>query len=119
MKHYAILIPIKAKERNIEIDMRSRIFEIIEIAHEGDKASTIYDSLMMTLIIASVIPLAFKETNVIFEIVNIITAFCFVVDYLLRLSTADLRQRRTIGRKEINERQQIFYAAPLLIRYVC
>lgn len=91
MKHYAILIPIKAKERNIEIDMRSRIFEIIEIAHEGDKASTIYDSLMMTLIIASVIPLAFKETNVIFEIVNIITAFCFVVDYLLRLSTADLK----------------------------
>lgn len=73
------------------VDMRSRIFEIIEIAHEGDKASTIYDSLMMIFILASVIPLAFKETNVIFEILNIVTAVCFVVDYLLRLSTADLK----------------------------
>lgn len=74
--------------------MRNRIFEIIEIAHEGDKASTIYDSLMMAFIIASVIPLAYKETNVIFEIVNIVTAACFVADYALRLSTADLKLKR-------------------------
>ena len=76
------------------VDMRNRIFEIIETAHEGDKASTIYDSLMMALIIASVIPLAFKETNAIFEIVNVVTAVCFVVDYVLRLFTADLKLKR-------------------------
>ena len=74
--------------------MRQRIFEIIETAREGDKASTIYDSLMMTLIIASVIPLAFKGTNAIFEIGNVVTAVCFVVDYVLRLSTADLKLKR-------------------------
>ena len=74
--------------------MRNRIFEIIETAHEGDKASAIYDSLMMALIIASVIPLAFKKTNAIFEIVNVVTAVCFVVDYVLRLSTADLKLKR-------------------------
>ena len=76
--------------------MRNRIFEIIETAREGDKASTIYDSLMMALIIASVIPLAFKETNTFFEIVNMLTAVCFVMDYILRLSTADLKLRRGI-----------------------
>lgn len=74
--------------------MRNRIFEVIETAREGDKASTIYDSLMMVLIIASVIPLAFKETNVAFETVNVLTAVCFVVDYVLRMSTADLKLKR-------------------------
>lgn len=84
----------KTEERNISVDMRKRIFEIIETSREGDKASTIYDSLMMALIIASVIPLAFKETNVVFEIVNVVTAVCFVVDYVLRLSTADFKLKR-------------------------
>ena len=74
--------------------MRKRIFEIIETAREGDKVSTIYDSLMMALIIASVIPLAFKETNVIFEVVNVVTVVCFVADYALRISTADLKLKR-------------------------
>lgn len=74
--------------------MRKRIFEIIETANESDKASAIYDATMMTLIIASVIPLAFKETTAVFEIINVLTAICFVVDYVLRIVTADLKLKR-------------------------
>ena len=72
-------------------EMRGRIFDIIETAKEGDKASAIYDFLMMFIIVMSVIPLAFKETNNVFQIVNTITAICFVTDYILRLATADLK----------------------------
>lgn len=74
--------------------MRKRIFEVVEVASENDRASAIYDSFMMVVILASLIPLAFKETNPFFEIINVITACCFILDYVLRLATADLKLRR-------------------------
>lgn len=74
--------------------MRERIFEIIEVAHESDRASTIYDSCMMAVILASLVPLAFKSSNPLFDFVNIVTACCFVLDYFLRLATADLKLQK-------------------------
>lgn len=71
--------------------MRKRIFEIIEVADENDKVSNIYDIGMMVTIIVSLIPLAFKSTNVIFEWVDYITVAIFIVDYILRLITADYK----------------------------
>lgn len=71
--------------------MRKRIFETIEIAAEGNRISAIYDSVMMFFIIASLIPLAFKETNAVFEIINTLAAVCFIADYVLRFATADLK----------------------------
>ena len=74
--------------------MRKRIFNIIEKQPESSRASTVYDALMMALIIASIIPLAFKRTNAAFDIINWVTAVCFVADYVLRLLTADLKLKR-------------------------
>lgn len=74
--------------------MRKRIFEIIEIAGENDRYSAVYDSFMMVVILISLVPLAFKETNPVFDLVNAVTAFCFIADYVLRLATADLKLRR-------------------------
>ena len=74
--------------------MRKRIYEIIEIAHEGDKLSVIYDSCMMALIILSLIPLAFKESNYIFDLLNTVATATFVIDYCLRLWTADLKVKK-------------------------
>ena len=71
--------------------MRKRIFEIIEVANEGDRASTVYDSCMMIIIVASLVPLAFKETNTVFNAIDMFTACVFVLDYALRLLTADLK----------------------------
>ena len=75
-------------------DMRKRIFDIIETAHAGDRASAVYDSSMMLLIVASLVPLAFKQTNPVFDAINVITAGCFTADYILRLITADLKMKR-------------------------
>lgn len=71
--------------------MRKRLFEVIELSDGNDKISRIYDVVMMCAIVISLIPLAFKETNFLFSLVDYITASIFVIDYLLRFITADYK----------------------------
>lgn len=76
------------------MNYRKRIFEIIEIAEDDDKLSNIYDAFMMISIIASIVPMAFKTTNIVFEIVDKVTVGIFIVDYFLRIMTADLKLKK-------------------------
>ena len=71
--------------------MRRRIFEIIEVSQDNDKASAAYDILMMISIVISIVPLAFKDSNSLFHWIDIITAILFIIDYILRLITADYK----------------------------
>ncbi len=71
--------------------MRKRIFEIIEIAKDDDTISAIYDAVMLFAIIISMIPLAFKNSYTIFMYTDIITTVLFIIDYILRLATADYK----------------------------
>lgn len=73
--------------------MRNRVFEIIELGREDDKTSLIYDICMFLTIIISLIPLTTKSSNSIFTIIDIVTVCIFIVDYLLRLCTADIKMR--------------------------
>ena len=73
---------------------RKRLFEIIEIAEDGDKLSNIYDVFMMISIVASIVPMAFKTTNIVFNIVDKVTVGIFIVDYALRLMTADFKLKK-------------------------
>lgn len=70
--------------------MRKRIFEIIEIAGDHDRASKVYDYTMMAAILLSLVPLAFKESSTAFAIMDKVTAALFILDYLVRLATADM-----------------------------
>lgn len=74
--------------------MRKRIYEIIEIAEENDRLSQIYDALMLLAIIISIIPLAFKNTNNAFILIDKITVCIFIIDYALRLITADYKLKK-------------------------
>lgn len=74
--------------------LRKRIFEVIEVAKEGDKLSDIYDSIMLVAIIISIIPLAFKGTNSFFKTTDLITVAIFILDYVLRWVTADYKLNR-------------------------
>lgn len=76
--------------------MRKRIFEIIEVGTEDDKLSRAYDVFMMLTIIISIIPLWTHSTNSAFNIIDKVTAVVFIIDYLLRLSTADIKINRGI-----------------------
>lgn len=71
--------------------MRKRIYEIIETAGVGDRASALYDGIMMVLIAVSLVPLAFKTETPALAVLDKACAFVFVLDYLLRLATADYK----------------------------
>ncbi|SDA60745.1 voltage-gated potassium channel [Butyrivibrio sp. INlla18] len=71
--------------------MRKRIFGIIETSEENDKISSIYDAVMLLAIIISIVPLAFKKSFAIFQYTDIVTTVLFIVDYVLRLITADYK----------------------------
>jgi voltage-gated potassium channel len=79
-------------EKNIQ--MRGRIFEIIEVSKDHDKASAAYDIFMMLSIMASIVPLAFVQSYRAFDYIDKITVLIFIVDYLLRLCTADMKLKR-------------------------
>lgn len=71
--------------------MRKRIYVIIEVSKDSDLVSKIYDIFMMVVIFASLIPLAFKEQTTVGLWLDKITVMIFIVDYLLRLITADYK----------------------------
>lgn len=71
--------------------MREKIYKMLEPTGENGVLSKIYNSIMIVAIIASVVPLCFKETNRAFEIVDIVCLAIFVLDYLLRWITADIK----------------------------
>ena len=71
--------------------MRKRIFKIIEKSESGDKLSSIYDVVMMIIIVLSLLPLAFKEEHRIFYVMDKMTVTVFIVDYLLRWMTSDYK----------------------------
>lgn len=78
--------------------MRKRLFEIIELSKDDDKLSKGYDFFMMFVILASLIPLAFKETNNLFVAVERLSTAVFIIDYILRFVTADYRNGRSGGK---------------------
>lgn len=76
--------------------MRKRIFEIIEIGDDNDRLSKVYDFLMMLTIIVSIIPLWTHQENVVFYIIDKATVVVFILDYLCRWWTADLKLKRGV-----------------------
>ena len=75
--------------------MRSKLYSIIEPADGGNRLSSIYDFFMMLTIVISIVPLAFKETTTLFRWIDHITVGIFILDYILRLATADYKLQRS------------------------
>ena len=55
--------------------MRKRLYEIIEVSKNNDKASMAYDIVMMCAIVVSIVPLALKKTYSVFHYTDIFTTF--------------------------------------------
>ena len=77
--------------------MRRKLYSIIEPINSDNKLSNIYDFVMMATIIISIIPLAFKDTNIFFKWIDYITVSIFILDYILRLITADYKSKKSIA----------------------
>ena len=74
--------------------MRKRIYEILDGVKEGDKAATAYSVFMLAVILLSLVPLTFKEITPAFLITDRIAVTIFIIDYILRLATADYKLKR-------------------------
>lgn len=73
---------------------RRRILSVIEQTEESGIGNKIYAFGMFVVIVASMIPLAAKEPPETYRVLETVTFIVFVLDYLLRLGTADLRMKQ-------------------------
>ena len=72
---------------------RASLYNIIEYDDEHQsKWSTFYDILMLVMIVLSIIPLMFREHLTLFIWFDQISVVVFILDYLLRWGTADLKR---------------------------
>ena len=74
--------------------MRKKLYKILEPTQENI-FSKIYAFFMMAVIVVSIVPLAFKETNEVFDVLECVTVAIFILDYLLRWITADYKLNKS------------------------
>lgn len=74
--------------------MRKKTYELIEKAEYRNKQSNIYDYFMLLTIVISLIPLFFKQDNYVFRVIDKVTVTIFIIDYMLRLITADYKLKK-------------------------
>lgn len=70
--------------------MRKHIYEIID-SPSHSLPHRIYSAVIMIAVIVSLTPLAFKEDYLLFRITDQITVAIFIIDYILRISVADIK----------------------------
>lgn len=75
-------------------ETRRRLFEIIEPSDGINRLSSIYDYSMIAVIAASLVPLTCKTSTGIIRGIDGVCVAIFILDYLLRWATADLKYRR-------------------------
>lgn len=71
--------------------MRRKLFEVIEVSAGNNRASAVYDYTMMVVIFISLLPLTVKNVNPILHTIEIISTAIFILDYIMRLCTADYK----------------------------
>ena len=76
------------------INTRKKLYYLLEIGNgdnESDVTFDFYDWFMMAVIFISIIPLAFHTQNKAFALIDKITVIVYIIDYILRLFTADYK----------------------------
>ena len=71
--------------------MRKRLYSLL---NGEDSAALWYGRIMTVLIIASLLPLCFKGFSPVLESIEYVCVLLFIVDYLARWATADLKLRK-------------------------
>ena len=70
---------------------RQKIANIIDRKSHTDWMCTAYDWFMVLTILVSLLPLMFMGTYKVFWFTEMASTLVFIIDYLLRWGTADLR----------------------------
>ncbi len=86
-------------------EKRKRIFQIIQIGQRGDFASRFFDYFILTVILLNITALFLETFNlpvaamIIVRVVEWVTVLIFLVEYILRIWTADLLYPKVSKRK--------------------
>ncbi len=75
---------------------RQILVSIIDHKSGHSRANTVYDWFMVITIIVSLLPLMFMEQHRVFWYTELISTIIFVIDYILRWLTADLKMRKGV-----------------------
>ena len=70
---------------------RQKIADIIDRQSHTDRIGTAYDWFMVLAILVSLLPLMFMKPHRVFWYTELGSALVFIIDYLLRWGTADIR----------------------------
>ena len=70
---------------------KRRLYEIIEASRDHDKASSAYDFMILTAVLVGMVPMTMKTGNIYTKWIDLITVCIFIMDYLLRIYTADYK----------------------------
>lgn len=70
--------------------LRNKIYSFIEPS--GEKS--VYDYAMIGIILVSLVPLCFKNSNAVLSGIDTVTTFIFIVDYAARWLTADYKLKK-------------------------
>lgn len=74
--------------------MRKKIYDIIEPTKNVTTVEKIYDIFMVIVIIASLLPLTIKTHSTFYAVLENVTTLIFIIDYVLRLMTADFKLKQ-------------------------
>ena len=74
--------------------MRKKIYELVYNVN-NTPAEKIYDIIIIIASVISMVPLAFRETNPFFIIIEYATLTVFAIDFLLKLICADYRYKKS------------------------
>lgn len=77
------------------MQLRERIYRIVEPRNKETLASRSYDIVMLIAIVLGIFPLMFRTQYKIFWFFDLFSGLCFIVDYILRWCTADYESKRS------------------------
>ncbi|MCR4694689.1 MAG: ion transporter [Pseudobutyrivibrio sp.] len=70
---------------------KKRVFDIIEQSKENDRGSKAYDIMILVTVLSSFTPMMLKNSNRYTSYIEIATLVIFILDYALRVYTADYK----------------------------
>lgn len=76
------------------MQVREKLFRLVEPRNNESYASRVYDILMLIAIALGILPLMFRAQYKVFWYFDLFSGLCFIVDYILRWCTADITSKR-------------------------
>ena len=73
---------------------REKLYRVVEPRNKENYSSRVYDIVMLIAIAMGILPLMFRTQVRLFWYFDLISAICFIIDYLLRWCTADFDSKR-------------------------